>query len=185
MNLVFIGPKLRLARNFHGLSLEQVGESVAATRQYIQQIESGAKQPAEDMRLALSDALGVYPEFFFEPETNSASEELCLFRSLPTTPLNIKSQALSHATVMDWLVNELGKILDFPPVDLPNETPSSLNDIELIAEEARKAWKPGTSGPITNMVRVAENAGIIVAYFKNISEKIDAFSMYEIGRAHV
>jgi Zn-dependent peptidase ImmA (M78 family)/DNA-binding XRE family transcriptional regulator len=178
MDAVFIGPKLRLARNFYGLSLEEVGESVAATRQYIQQIESGAKQPTEEMMLALSDALGVYPEFFFEPETSSASEELCHFRSLRTTPINIKNQALSHATILDWLVNELDDVLDFPDINLPHDTPSSLGDIDRIAEDARKVWGLGTSGPITHMVRVAENAGIIVAHFKNVSEKIDAFSMH-------
>lgn len=174
----FIGHKLRLARNFHGLSLEEVGESVAATRQYIQQLESGAKQPTEEMALALSDSLGVYTSFFYEPESSFASEDQCHFRKLQTTPVNTKNQALSHATLLDWLTDELDEILDFPEIDIPNETPLSLEDIERIAEETRRAWQLGMSGPITNMVRVAENAGIIVAYFKEISEKIDAFSMH-------
>ena len=41
----FLGEKLRLARQFHGLSLAELGGRVEASRQFIHQLESDAKAP--------------------------------------------------------------------------------------------------------------------------------------------
>lgn len=173
----FIGHKLRLARNFFGYAFEDVGNLVATSRQYIQQIESGAKQPSQDLVRALADVLCVTPEFFFSPEHSPASEEQCHFRKLQTTPISTKIQALSQASILDMLANELDAVLDLPDINIPNHSPKHIGEIEDIADEARKFWKLGATAPISNMIRVVENAGVIVAHFKDISEKVDAFSM--------
>ncbi len=41
----FVGSELRLARFFNGLSLEEVGERVGKTRQYIHKCEAGKAWP--------------------------------------------------------------------------------------------------------------------------------------------
>ena len=173
----FLGYKLRMVRNFFGYTLDEIGDRVAATRQYIQQLESNAKVPNEDMVLALADALKVDREFFFITERVLTTEDQCHFRSPRTTPASNKNQAISQANMLDSIVNELDSVLDFPQINLPSRTPKNLVDIESIAEEAREFWKLGSTAPITNMIRVVENAGVVVAHFKEVSEKVDAFSM--------
>jgi Zn-dependent peptidase ImmA (M78 family)/DNA-binding XRE family transcriptional regulator len=173
----FLGYKLRIMRNFFGYSLEEIGERVEATRQYIQQLESNAKVPSEEMVLALSDVLEVKRDFFFTAENTLTTEDQCHFRSPRTTPSSNKNQAISQANVLDSVVREFDDILDFPAINLPSSTPKNLMDIERIAEEAREFWGLGTAAPITHMIRVVENAGVIVAHFKGVSEKVDAFSM--------
>jgi Zn-dependent peptidase ImmA (M78 family)/DNA-binding XRE family transcriptional regulator len=176
-NKLFIGHKLRLVRNFFGYSFEDVGNYVSATRQYIQQIESGAKYPSEEIVNALSIVLNVLPEFFFSSENQIVSEEQCYFRKLQTTPVSIKNQALSQATFLEMLANELDGILDLPDIKIPNSSPANIAEVEEIAGRARNFWGLGSTAPIENMIRVVENAGIIVCHFKGLSEKVDAFSM--------
>lgn len=175
---IFYAHKLKLARNFHGLSLEEVGEQVAATRQYIQQLESSAKQPSEGMAAALADALGLDEAFFYVPDLALPSEEECHFRSRQAKTVALKHQALSQAALLEKLVDELDDMLEFPEINIPSIPVNDLNEIEGVAEQVRLEWGLGASGPIKNMVRAAENAGIIVSYFEGISEKIDAFSKH-------
>lgn len=177
-NNVFYAHKLKLARNFHGISLEEVGDQVAATRQYIQQLESGAKQPSESMVAALSDVLGLDEKFFYVPDLALPSEEECHFRSRQAKTLALKHQALSQAALLEKLVDELDNMLEFPEINIPSILVNDLNEVESVAEQVRAEWGLGASGPIKNMVRAAENAGIIVSYFEGISEKIDAFSKH-------
>lgn len=175
---IFYAHKLKMARNFYGFSLEDVGNHVAATRQYIQQLESSAKQPSEIMVSALADTLGVDKKFFFIPDLSMPSEDECHFRSRQSKTVALKHQALSQAALLEKLVNELDGILDFPDINIPSTPVNSLEDVESIAELIRQEWGLGKSGPIKNMIRTAENAGIIVNYFEGISEKIDAFSKH-------
>lgn len=174
---VFLGYKLRNIRNFFGYSLEEIGERVAATRQYIQQLESNAKTPSHEMVLALSDTLEVKSDFFFTAENTMTTEDQCHFRSPKTTPASIKNQAICQANILEGVVREFDNILDFPSINIPSRNPQNLIDIELVAEEARNFWNLGTTAPITHMIRVVENAGVVVAHFKDVSEKVDAFSM--------
>src|SRR3546814_12175189 len=67
--------------------------------------------------------------------------------------------------------------LDLPDVSFPDIPATTAEEIEQAAEEARRHWGLGTTGPITSMMRVVENAGAIVTYFGDLSDRIDAFSM--------
>ena len=62
---VFEGERLRLARVAQGLTLDQLGGRISATRQYLNQLEQGSKVPTQEMIEALAAALGVTARFFF------------------------------------------------------------------------------------------------------------------------
>ena len=53
----FNGDKLRLARLLAGISLDELGGLVDASRQFIHQLETGAKEPTPEMIAALAAAL--------------------------------------------------------------------------------------------------------------------------------
>ena len=64
---IFHGDKLRLARLLSGLSLEELGVAVGNSRQFIHQLETGAKEPTDELRDALASVLSVTPTFFTTP----------------------------------------------------------------------------------------------------------------------
>jgi Zn-dependent peptidase ImmA (M78 family)/transcriptional regulator with XRE-family HTH domain len=173
----FLGEKLRLIRLFEGLSLEEIGTVVGSTRQYLHQLETGAKVPTSDMERALSDTLGVLPRYFRLPLRNAVKEDQCHFRKQLTTPASLTHQVLARGSLLDEFVSGLSLRLDLPRVDFPEIPASDADDIERAAENCRQHWRLGLTGPITNMTRVLENAGAIVTYFGALSERVDALSM--------
>lgn len=172
----FSGEQLRMARLAHGFSLEELGEQVAATRQFIHQLETGARSPSDEMANALADVLAVRAEFLSATVPSTVRPEQCHFRGHITRPATITSQVLARGTILDSMVSALEREINLPRVNFPDISVEGSEDIERAAEEARQHWSLG-AGPITSMMRVVENAGAIVTYFGGLSERVDAFSM--------
>jgi len=174
----FHGDKLRLARLLAGLSLDELGGSVATSRQFVHQLETGAKEPTDEMRDALAAVLTVTPAFFSTPAINPVREEDCHFRRLVSTPRGLVAQAVARGTAVEALVNGLEAQVRLPDVDFPESArPEAPDAIERVAEEARRHWGLGLDGPITSMTRVLENAGAVVVQFDDLTDRIDALSM--------
>jgi Zn-dependent peptidase ImmA (M78 family)/transcriptional regulator with XRE-family HTH domain len=173
----FRGEQLRLARLALGYSLDEVGERVGTTRQFIHQLEVDAKLPSRDLEIALAGALGVTPRFFSAQPRSTVRPEQCHFRKQATTPATVTSQVLARGSILDALAEELDSRLQLPSVNFPEITAGNFDQVEAAAETAREHWGLGVSGPITNMMRVVENAGAIVTYFSGVSDRVDALSM--------
>lgn len=174
----FHGDKLRLARLLAGLSLDELGGLVAASRQFVHQLETAAKEPTDEMRDALAAALAVTPAFFAMPVINSVREEDCHFRRLASAPRGLVSQAVARGTALESLVDALESYVRMPIVDFPEDARPTLPEaIERSAENARQHWGLGLDGPITSMMRVVENAGAVVVNFDDLTDRIDALSM--------
>ena len=175
-NIAFHGERLRLARVALGLTLDQLGARVSATRQYLNQLEQNLKTPTEEMQAALADALGVARHFFSMQANSGIRPEQCHFRKQRTTPVSIVSQVLARGTLLDGFISRLDDELDLPPVSFPDIAAESAVEIEEAAETARLHWGLG-SGPISSMMRVVENAGAVVSFFGGVSERVDALSI--------
>ena len=177
----FHGDRLRLARLLNGLTQQQLGDQVSTSRQYIHQLESGSKNPADDLLLALSESLSVRKDFFYIPLLNDVKFEQCHFRKRKTTPLGVANKIISYSTIFEELVLYIKEHIDFPFPNFPEANSSNGNYtthyIELAAEECRKLWGLGKNNPIANITRVLENAGVIITKFKEVPEKIDALSV--------
>jgi Zn-dependent peptidase ImmA (M78 family)/DNA-binding XRE family transcriptional regulator len=175
---LFYGDKLRLARLLAGQSLDELGGHVATSRQFVHQLETGAKEPNDEMRAALAAALSVTVSFFTTPAINPVREEDCHFRRLASAPRGVVAQAVARGTALEMLVDAIESKVRLPVVDFPEEArPASPEAIERIAENARHHWGLGVDGPITNMMRVVENAGAVVVHFDDLTDRIDALSM--------
>jgi len=175
-NNAFDGERLRLARVARCLTLDQLGSKVGATRQYLNQLEQGSKTPTPEMTEALAAALGVTNRFFSLPIRDTVQPEQCHFRKQRTTPVSVVSQVLARGTLLDSFVQRLDQELHLPAVSFPDISVSSAVEIEEAAEQARSHWGLGT-GPISNMVRVVENAGAVVSFFDGVSDRVDALSI--------
>lgn len=175
---VFHGDKLRLARLLAGLSLDELGGFVATSRQFVHQLETGAKDPTDELRDALASILAVTSTFFSTPAINPVREEDCHFRRLSSAPRGLVAQAVARGTAVEALVDGIETQLRLPVVNFPEAArPISPDAIECVAEEARQHWGLGLSGPVTSMMRVLENAGAVVVQFNDLTDRIDALSM--------
>ena len=172
----FHGERLRLARVALGLTLDELGGKVSATRQYLNQLEQGTKLPTVDMTAALAAALYVTPRFFTIPDGRGIRSEQCHFRKQRTTPISVVSQVVARGILLDGFVSRLDRELELPAVSFPDIPAILPAEIEAAAEAARRHWKLGT-GPILSMMRVVENAGAVVTFFQGVSERVDALSI--------
>jgi Zn-dependent peptidase ImmA (M78 family)/transcriptional regulator with XRE-family HTH domain len=178
----FYGDRLRLARLLKGYTLQEVGEAVHASRQYINQLEGGAKTPSLDVLNAIAEFLKVTSDFFSIQRSGDVKFEQCHFRKRRTTPVGVANRVLAYSTILEHLVEELNEQLDLPEnsfnfVDTGAIEELSAPVIEKIAEVARERWGLTVDAPIDNMVEVAENVGAVVTYFDGVSDKVDALSV--------
>lgn len=177
MNNRFDGAALRLARTYQSLSLESVAERVDRSRQFIHKLETGQSKPTEEMIEALAEAVNVLPSFFSLSDTLGIGEEQFHFRKLRTIRVSERNLAIAKGEIFRRVVEYLDRALKLPPVNFP-EVPDIDGplDIEKAAETCRAEWGLG-NGPISNMIRLAENSGSVVTTFRGVSSEIDALSV--------
>ena len=188
-NNVFLGDKLRLARLLNGQTQPQLGEKAHVSRQFIHQLESGIRSPAEDVLKVFCEVLNVTEDFFYKPLTNEVKFEQCHFRKRKTTPVNLANRVLVFSTIFEQLIEFINEYLDLPEVHFPNKNDIDVfpytgklesysnTEIEKAAEECRKIWGLGFNTPIDKMTRVLENAGVVITQFEGVSAKVDALSL--------
>ena len=173
----FQGDRLRLIRMFHGYTLADLGERVTASRQYIQKIEQDlGAPPSTEMINVLAQVLNVRPEFFAQNVSGFLQEESCFFRKQKTTPKKIWKRAISYGTIFNSIINFIDERFYLPQHKLPSLEVNGSESTERAAERCRVELGLGLDTPLTNMTRVIENNGGIVATFEGVSNQIDAFS---------
>jgi transcriptional regulator with XRE-family HTH domain len=166
--------RLKVARSFHGLTLEDLGERIAASKQYINQLELGAKAPTADLVDALAAALYVKGAFFFRPPPADISVSNSNFRRLRSTRIRDAEQVIAHGVLLDDLLSFVEQFLGLPKPNFPSFPVTQLSEVEIAAERARVHWGLTLDLPIDSTVRVAENAGAVVVKFPAVAREIDA-----------
>ena len=155
-----LGANIRLARLFHGLSLSDLGERLGRSKQFLSRVETGVEPVSDALENALVDELGVLPEFLREVEAMPLTEEQCHFRKQLTTKVTLRQYARARGEMLKRLVGVLEVHLELPPYKIAEADPTSEEAIERGAERCRVEWGLGW-GPISNITRVAENAGAL------------------------
>ncbi len=173
----FSGERLRVLRTFNGLKQSALGDLVAVSAAAISQYEHNRREPDEEITLALCDELGVRPSYFEAGILDEITEDGTNFRSQRTTPKRDRQRVLAYGTLLAEWVTYLSRYIRLPDFDVPAIPVQSTDDIEQAAERCREHWSLGF-GPIRQITRVLENAGIVVTVMNNESTKIDAFSSF-------
>lgn len=179
--------RLRLARSLKGMSQQDLATEIAATRQFINQLESNKKVPSEELLGVICEALSVSEHFFSLPLDREVTPENCHFRKRKTTTQSLANQVASYATIFDNFIDVLQLYIDFPssdPLDLLENTSQSSSDglgftkreIEDIAKQFRENLQLGTDTPIDNVTNILESCGVFLTTFGGVSDKVDALS---------
>ncbi len=171
----FIGTNLRLTRLFHDLSLTDLGEQVGVSKQFLSRVETGAESVSASLEILLAEALDVLPDFFYHVDPNPIAEEQCHFRRQLTTKVALRQVARARGEMLKRLVSVLDEHVELPQYQFGEADPESSEAIEKAAETFRLLFGLGF-GPLSNVTRIAENAGAVVLKVPNLAPEIDAVS---------
>ncbi len=175
MNATFSPINLRIARLAQDFSLAELGELLDVSRQYLARLETGVDSPSIAMVDRLGDQLDVSPDFFYQSSGREIDDSAFHFRKLATTKSSDKNSAIAKVELFSRFFGAIEKRLTLPKYNFPSFECVTAEEIERAAEKCRVHWGLGM-GPISNCVRLMENAGAVVTSFSS-SQSIDALSI--------
>ena len=184
--------KLRAARVAMRLTQTELARRVGVTRQSISMYEQGLTVPEPPVMERIASAVNQPLSYFSDdpaPEFGNAS--IHFHRAIgPDT----KRRNMACEVFGSWLARTaryLDEFVNYPTLDLslalePESDSSRYTDeeIESAASQCREMWGLG-SGPISNMVSLLENKGVLVCRLVIPDEKIEAFSFWNGNKALV
>lgn len=178
----FVGARLREAREARTLTAISLAEMVGVTRQAISQYEMDAGSPRPEVMKRIAEVLNVPERRFVLPITRSKSRTV-FYRSMNAATKTARARAQARYGWLREMVDYLRKFVEFPKVNFPDfklrsdPTLISQEEIEELAVETRRFWGMG-DGPISNIVWLLENNGVIVARDELAAHTLDAFSEF-------
>jgi Zn-dependent peptidase ImmA (M78 family)/transcriptional regulator with XRE-family HTH domain len=186
----FQGERLRAAREARGMTAKDLAAAVGVTPAAVSQYEGGHWSPAPDTIERLAKELRVKPQFFFRPRASQfvGQESPIFFRSLASATKRARTSSQRRFEWLQDIVATLSVQVRFPQPDLPaiDARPEELRaaDLEEAATSVRRHWGLG-DGPISDVLLLLENKGILVARADLGSEALDAFSAWVAGVPYV
>ena len=173
----FNGNRLKSARQYRGLTVEELSQKINVSKQTISQYENGVIENVPfDKIYALSIELRFPYRYFIQKSNSSVKTGATYFRSLLKTSKKYRTSQVVKMEHLAEIYAFLNEYLDFPPLNLPDWIGSFESPAEA-ASALRKFWDLG-SKPIEDIIRVVEKNGILVTTFATDTDDIDAFSQF-------
>jgi Zn-dependent peptidase ImmA (M78 family)/DNA-binding XRE family transcriptional regulator len=178
----FVGERLREARQVRGLRAVELSEMLDVSAQAVSSYETGKKSPSPAIADAIATKLNFPPHFFTQPARRDDSRTV-FYRSMSAATKTARMRAEFRLHWLEDLTGFLGNSVEFPAVNLPifDVPPDPLlisdDEIERMAEDARAFWRM-TDGPVSNMVYLLENQGVIAARDQLGAVTLDSLSVF-------
>ena len=167
-----------------GFSLSELGKRVAASRQFIHQMESGVREPSDSILAALCEVLSIQKRFLYKNPISELKVEQCHFRKRRATTQAAVGQVLAYGSLLENFLDVITNYLELPSDENIKTLKEKLNSedilrnqlIEDLASDFRALNGISLNAPIGNMVDLIESNGILVTGFSGVSDKVDALS---------
>lgn len=174
--------RLKEARLFRRMTMEELACKVDIHKQAISQFENGKVSPDPLTLRRIAESLCFPYTFFVERDPASAIGNT-YFRALYSSKKKDLAAQKIKAKYLVRIYSILATKVKFKELNLPNFEPCETMTIEQIAMYIRNYWGLDQN-PIPNMVALLERNGIIVGEFATNSRDIDAYYQYyeEAGR---
>lgn len=173
----FNSRRLTMARQLAGLKKSRLADLIGMSAASVTGWESGAKQPNRATVAKLALALRVEPQFFAGGAPPRVSRPH--FRSLRSTPQTALDEAEAYGRFIAEVAGLFEASVEFPELLLP-DIPVALDESDGSPEQAAqiaRAFFRVAPGPVPHVVRLAERAGVVVAYSEPNIAAIDAYSL--------
>ena len=176
----FVGAKLREAREARGLSGIALSELLGVSRQAVSQYEGGGVTPHPEVMEQIAYKLSLPSQFFFTP-AKLKPRRAKFYRSMSSATKNARVRAEHRYEWLEEIADYVSEFVELPTVNLPvldvPDKPQRFSDefIENAADSVRRFWKLG-NGPISNVVWLLENNGVVIGSSEIGAETLDALS---------
>jgi len=171
----FNGDRLKKARSYRGLTVEELAVKIDVSKQTISQYENEKIETPFDKIMLLSRELGFPYEYFIQPDSFKIKSGSTYFRSLLKTNKKYRTEQsvkMEHLAVVYSILKEY---VEFPVLNLPEA--QTYTSPAQAAQVLRTFWGLN-SEPLLDMVRLLEENGIIITMFRTSTDDIDAFSQF-------
>ncbi|BAM26372.1 helix-turn-helix domain-containing protein [Corynebacterium ulcerans] len=164
----FNGQRLRDLRLLHGMTQKAFAEALGTPQPHLSQVERGLK-PAGSLIAAATFTFAPPTGFFNTPASPYVAGSL----NFRTKKLASRTMEAANATFHELEWQARAKLagthyLKISRDDLPDRSePFGIQQINRIADETRAALRIPPSGPVPNVTRSVERAGIPVIYLDN------------------
>ena len=177
----FYGNNLKFARQYRGLSMEELGELIGKSKQIISQYESedDPQIPSFEVVSIIAEKLK-FPIMFFYTEIKIKPQEInTYFRALLSSTKKDKISQSKKATVIIEIYKFLEKYIEFPKLNIPKIEKKDIEEknFSKIAQSVREYWNLSDK-PINNIINVLEMNGFILSSVNTNTNDIDAFTHY-------
>ena len=183
----FVSERLIEVREARGLNQSELAKLVGVSRASISHYEGGKRSPETETLKMLAEVLGIPGAYFFKRvEVESGGALLC--RSLASAT---KTERMKAGRRYGWLrevTSYLRGFVRFPLVNLPRfQMPQRLSDLDAetimsYASRTRNFWGLG-QGPISDVMLLLENNGVIVSKAVFDTKRMDGFSGFDTSSA--
>ena len=176
----FRGERLAQARGARGLTQAALARLIKRNSSSISRWEGGEQYPEPEALAALARTLLVPVAFFLRPLRDAGPAPM-FFRSMASTTQSLRRRTRERLRWAQEIALSLQEWVDLPEVDVPSLEGVSHyqeirdQDIEGMANACRSAWELG-AGPISDVLLVLENAGVVVVKEEVGSVKMDGLS---------
>lgn len=186
----FQAERLVEARDSRGLTQVALAELINRTSSSISRWEGGGQSPEPEALDALSLALNLPIAFFLRPLPDHGPAPM-FFRSMANTTQSVRKRTQARLRWAQDIALSLQEWVDLPEVKVPcleatDHREIGNEEIERMANECRSRWDLGI-GPISDVLLVLENAGIVVVKEETGTVKMDGLSNWSAvdGRPYV
>jgi Zn-dependent peptidase ImmA (M78 family)/transcriptional regulator with XRE-family HTH domain len=183
---LFSPQRLRLARETCGLTQTELSRRIGTSAAAISQFEKADARPSASTVTLLAEALS-FPAGFFTVASSPSSrpdgdpdslDGYGHFRSLRSVTARQRRQALSVAQLVRDLIDALSRYVRLPDPAVPWLPPDAA-DFAIVEDRAatvRRAWGMPT-GPVTDVIQLAERHGIVTARHRIPTPTVSAYSV--------
>ena len=169
----FNGSRLKSARQYRGLTVEELSQQINVSKQTISQYGIIENVPFERI-MAISFVLHFPYQYFLQSNDCSVGSGSTYFRSLMKTSKKYRTAQIIKMEHLAKIYAFLCDYLTFPKLNLPSWT-GSISSPSEAATALREYWGLGDK-PIDNIIRLVEQNGMLVTTFATDTDDIDAFS---------
>ena len=178
----FRAARLAQARDARGLTQVALARLIERSSSSISRWEGGEQSPEPQALAALATELEVPVAFFLRPLRDNGLAPT-FFRSMASTTQSLRRRTRARLRWPQEIALSLQEWVDLPEVDVPllegvsDYREIGDRDIEAMAYECRSVWELG-GGPITDVLLVLENAGVVVVKEEVGSVRMDGLSTW-------
>jgi len=172
---------IQLAREARGFSQAALAHALEVTQGRVSRIETGGLSVDDDLFHKLCEVLRYPPHFFTQDEPILGPEIAEVFhRKRHDVPLKLLHKIYARMEILRRQVTALLPATELPSNLQPMELDDYKGSVSVIAELLRARFRL-SRGPVQDLIKTLEDAGVVIVPFDFETTKIDAIARWVPG----